>query len=525
LEKGLFNSITSNLCPNGQMNFPGGVGVTTTPSGKDIATQICGQPMGSVAADIVGLQQAYQQAVAAAGASANPNFVGETLQPDYGGGLYYPNFRTPRSYQMNFGVQHEIVKNGVISVDYIRNIGLRFLVAQDTNRIGDSRYLNTVAAQNAIAYTLETCGVTSIEQGLLSGACHNNPVTGNPLGTPRALTIADFANNGLDSGWGYLGGQPAEAYGISPDEGAAFAGMNPWYGSNTMQFSTGRSVYNALQVSYRQTAKDLIRLLPNAQFNVSYSLSRFESLAPDQDFVGAVQYDNRNPLKYFGPNGFDRTHQFSFGTVLTLPKGPQLAFIGHFNSPLPQDLRVLDLGRAGEIFHTDFTGDGTTGDLLPGTNVGSFMRDVSPGGMNKVIGAYNTAYAGKFTPAGQALVDAGLFTQAQLISLGAVADTVPLAPTGQVGNGWLRVFDVKLAVPIKFGERVRLEPSVNIYNLFNFANYANSPNTLTSGILSGDPGSANGTIYGDQANRAGLGSGVFQLGAPRQTEFGLKLTF
>ncbi|MDT8069817.1 MAG: hypothetical protein ROO76_16770 [Terriglobia bacterium] len=87
------------------------------------------------------------------------------------------------------------------------------------------------------------------------------------------------------------------------------------------------------------------------------------------------------------------------------------------------------------------------------------------------------------------------------------------------------MFDVKLAVPIKFNERVKLEPSINVYNLFNFANFANSPNTLVSGILSGDAGAANGTTYGDQANRAGLGSGVFQLGAPRQMEFGLRLTF
>ncbi len=526
LAKGLFNSITLNLCPNGQVNFPGGQTVTTTPTGKNIETQVCGQPMGSVAGDIVALQSAFQTAVAAAGASANPNFVGETLQPDYGGGLYYPNFRTPRSYQMNFGIQRQIFKDGVLSVDYIRNIGLRFLIGQDTNHMADSRYLNKTAAMNAIATTLFDCGVGSIAAGLI--ACPGGPDPDYAITTP--LTIDDFASRGLDSGWAYLGGQPAEAYGLHPDQGAAFAGVNPWYGSNTMQFSIGRSVYNALQVSYRQRATDLTRFLPGAQFNISYALSRFESPYFDQDFVtgGGGLYginDNRNPLRYFGPNGFDRTHQLGFATVLTFPKGPQLSFIGHFNSPLPQDLHILDQERAGEIFHTDLTGDGTTGDFLPGTNTGSFMRDVSPGGLNRVITAYNNTYAGKLTPAGQALVDASLFTEAQLVALGAVADSVPLAPAGQVGNGWLRVFDLKLAVPIKFTERIKLEPSMSVYNLFNFANYANSPNTLVSGILNGDPGSANGTTYGDQANRSGLGSGVFQLGAPRQMEFGLKLTF
>jgi hypothetical protein len=45
-------------------------------------------------------------------------------------------------------------------------------------------------------------------------------------------------------------------------------------------------------------------------------------------------------------------------------------------------------------------------------------------------------------------------------------------------------------------------------------------------VLNGLPGSANGTP-GEQpnANRVGLGSGVFGLGAPRVIEFSLKLSF
>lgn len=514
LATGLFNSITSNLCPGGVLTFPGGLAVTTTPSGKDIATQICGQPMGSVASDIVGLQQAFQTAVAAAGASANPNFVGETLSPDYGGGLYYPNVRTPRSYQMNLGVQQQIGTNGVLSVDFIRNIGLRFLVGMDTNHLGDARYLNMDAALHAISATTEDKGCI----GGASAAAINCAIA-------KGATIADFADFGLDSSSAYYGGQPAEAYGDNPNVGAAFAGMNPWYGANTMQFSIGRSVYNALQVSYRQRARNLTRLLPSANFTLSYSLSRFSSNAYDQDFVSGAPNDNQNPLRYNGPNGMDRTHQFSLGTVFTLPHGPQLSFVGHFNSPLPQDLRLWDQGRSGEIFHTDVTGDGTTGDIVPGTNIGSFMRSVKPGNINDVITTYNNTYAGRLTPAGQTLVNEGLFTQAQLVELGGVMDTIPVAPAAQVGNGWLRTFDTKLAVPIKIKERFTIEPSMQVFNVFNFANFATNPYTLISGILSGGAGTANGTVYKQQGNRAGLGSGVFQVAAPRQIEWSLRLTF
>ena len=70
-----------------------------------------------------------------------------------------------------------------------------------------------------------------------------------------------------------------------------------------------------------------------------------------------------------------------------------------------------------------------------------------------------------------------------------------------------------------------IEPSASIFNLFNFANF-NIPGNVLSGILTGSPGSVNGTTYADANSvRIGVGTGVFSLGAPRTVEFGLKLTF
>lgn len=42
---------------------------------------------------------------------------------------------------MNFGVQHQFGKNTVLSADYVRNVGLRYLLGQDTNKVGDARFL------------------------------------------------------------------------------------------------------------------------------------------------------------------------------------------------------------------------------------------------------------------------------------------------------------------------------------------------------------------------------------------------
>lgn len=529
LQKGLFFGEAVACGSNGtSIAFPSGP-VTTTPTGKDIATGICGQPIGSVAADVVALQKAYQAATIAAGASANPGFIGNTLsETANGNSLYAPNYHSPHSWQMNAGVQHEFGRGTVVSADYIRNVSLRYLLGIDTNHVGDARFLNTPAAVNAIATTTGKFGCAG---GASSAAIDCSIAAG--------ATIQDFAGNGLDSGAAVFGGLPSEAFGVDPSLGAAFPGINPFFGQNSMLFPTGRSVYNALEISVRQRlVTSPLGIMPfihgvNAQF--AYTLSRFNAMAGDQDFVNNA-IDQANPSAFFGPTSFDRTHQFSFGTIITLPASVQMSFIGHFNSPLPTTLQLENQGRPGEIFNTDVTGDGTfggngTGDVVPGTNIGSYGRSISANGLQSVINQYNATQAGTLTPAGQALVSAGLFTQAQLTSLGAVKDTLgPVQPGTLYANDWLRAFDLRFSVPIPIKERVRIEPSVGIYNVFNFGNFAISPDTRVSGILSANGG--NGTVYTSSTGgnsldsiRAGLGSGVFSLGAPRQLEYGLKVTF
>lgn len=533
LTKGLFNTFFTGVCPGGSVPFPSGP--VTSIDGKDIATQICGQPIGSVAQNIVDLQNAFQAATAAAGASVNPNFVGETLDANFGGGLYAPNYKSPRSVQMNVGVQHEFGKGTVVSADYIRNVSTHFLLGVDTNHVGDARFLNRPAALTAITNTTSSFGCA----GGASAAAIDCAIA-------AGATIDDFAGNGLDSGITALGGLPAEAFGVDPTVGGcdtngdcapAFGGINTFYGENAMLFPIGRSVYNALEISVRQRlVSNPLGILPfihgvNAQF--AYTLSRFDSMAGDQDFINNAN-DFNNPTAFFGPTSFDRRHQFSFGTIFTFPAAVQMSFIGHFNSPLPTTLVSEDLGRPGEIFHTDFTGDGTTGDIIPGQNIGTYGRSVSAAGLASVIANYNVNQAGSLTPAGQALVNAGLFTQTQLVQLGAVKDTLAGVQPGTLyANDWLRTFDLRFSDPIKIKERFSIEPSISIFNVFNFANFAISPQTRVNGVLSAS--SLNGTIYTSAGNsnatnsldasRAGLGSGTFSLGAPRQLEYGLKITF
>jgi len=490
---------------------------------------ICGQPIGQVQSQIASLEAEYHAfSLATAGPQPNPSYIGTSLSDTGPNGsstnLFAPNFVTPRSLQMNAGIQHEFRKGMVFTADYLRNISTHTLLAVDTNHVGDARFLNVKNAQAAIASTLAACGVNSIDAAIAS--CPGLHPTGG------GATISDFAANKLDSGYAFGGG---------PCPTCAFPGINDQLGGNQMLFPIGRSVYNGLQMSLKQDVRNPFKGVHYLNLQVSYALSKYVAMAQDSDFINSA-WDAADPTKYIGPNGLDRTHQLSFGSIVELPAHFQASLIGHFYSPLPQNLTLAPTGAPGGIFVTDVLGDGTGdgnptngsnggfGSLLPGTNLGSFGRGVTPGNINTVIGNYNSNFAGNPTPAGQALINAKLFTPAQLVSLGAVMPQVSPAPANEVGDGWLRDFDLSFGWSYKVKERVELRPGVSFFNLMNFANFDPPKNTL-SGVLSlanqaAVAGTANGTPGAQPDSlRVGLGSGVFGLGSPRVVEFSLKLSF
>ncbi len=503
LEKGLFFG-TEQFCPSGQ--------------------SWCGQTVGNVYGQIASAQTSFQKATIAAGPQANGEYVGNLMAvpSTFGLFLFAPNYKTPSSYQMNLGIQRELHPGVVLTTDYVRNVGIHALVGIDVNHLGDAQYLNVAGAQAAIASTLAACKSPSIDAAIK--ACpglHTDPNSGAVTGA----TITDFAGNGLDSENVVAGGLPGA--------NAAFSGKNLNWGQTSVLYPAGRSVYNAIDVSLAAQVHHVASGLDDVNTTVAYTYAHYNATGTaslgDADF-GGNGWDNNHPTKYFGPTSLDRHNQFSLGMSLKSFYGVEFNTIAHLYSSLPTNLNLPTVG-AGDIFIDDANGSGVIGDLVPGTNVGAFNRKYSGKNINKLIGEYNATYAGKLSPAGQALVSAGLFTSTEMSQLGGVLESLTPAPANQASNDILRTWDVTFGRTIKVREYCSVRPTIAFFNILNAVNYnnrtgANGANVI-GGALNGQPGSPNGTAghISEQNFRVSAGSGVYAEGSPRQLEFGLKVNF
>ncbi len=542
IKTGLFNDATHTIC--------GGVNSLALPDGTTINSDggvpfstFCAQPISKAGAHFISVQNTYQSVTKSVGPASNGSYIGNTLTTT---AAYGAPFRSPYSEQWNFGIQREMFSGSVLSVDYIHNSTLKLAQPIDVNHVGAARTLNTAAALNAIKATTASFGCSG-----------GSSATAINCAIQAGATIADFAGNGLDSGNALFSGFPASLNGATPSTGAAFPGVNPAFGNMDFIFPAGRSGYDALQVVLRQQKAHPMRGVMSSNLQVSYSFSRIVSTMPfgnggagDQFFITQdAVYNNDNPTLNIGRSSLDHTHQISFGGSATLKYGPQIGIIGHFFSAAPADLTLDPAGSTGSatasIYSSDVNGDGLLADLIPGTAPGYYMHEYKGGNLNKLISNYNATSAGHVTPAGQALVNAGLFTPNQLAVLNAVQQPIsPVAGNMALENAFYRNLDVSIAYPIrinKLREGMSLVPTVAFYNIGNFSNFKNYTAAQGSSLLAntttaGTPaavasGSIDGLLNGrntfdvhDQ-NRVQRGSGTSDIGGPRTTEFQLKLNF
>lgn len=511
----------------------GGANTITMPDGSAVSSvngvplsTICNQSIAQSAPQIAQLKSQFQALSQTGG--PNPGYIG-TGNALFANGIYGSRFLSPYAIQFNGGIEREIARGTVLSIDYVHNATIKVPLLIDVNHVGAARYLNTAAARAAIIATTSSFPGCP---GDGSAADINCAIAGG-------AQITDFAANGLDSGNQFSNSVTYRAQGqASP---AAFAGANPNVGKGLFILPVGRSGYDALQIVLRQQVMHPVRGITSSTFQFSYNLSKIDNPVSGTNtgdqFFNSLPYDYDDPNQFMGRPNLDHTNQLSFGGTIAVKYGLNVSLIGHFYSAGATTLTLDEgSGDAGEIFRTDVTGDGSTGDLVPGTLPGDYMHRIKGSGLNRLINNYNGARAGQPTPAGQALISAGLMTVQQLQALNGVQQQIATVPTTPIGNPAFRAFDATISYPIhlsRIREGLSLEPAVSMYNLANMSNFGTLSgilaNTATAG---GAVGSTNSFLNGpnnqavyDGSPRTQRGSGTFAAGAPRTTEFSLKLNF
>ncbi len=370
-------------------------------------------------------------------------------------------FKIPYATQMNFGIQHEVKPGHVFTADFLYNhgVGMPFL-GEDLECRRCAKTLNVAKAQAKV-------------NSVLGGLTVDQWIAANP---GKTISRFGLANDTIFQG-------------LTPDPNS------PYPETQTTNFIRARVMtrggftkYWGLQMKMTGRMGSHGRLLRDMAYHAAWAIGRSDatngSFRPE--FLNNAQNKlNPRDARYFGPVPEDRLHLVSGAIFWNTLGGVRLSQRWTFQSTPRDSLFIPALGGISgpnAIFTTDATGSGSIGGggpvvgLIPGLNWGQWGRGVNSfAQLNQILTNYNSAVAGTLTPAGQALVNAGIFTKDQLVKLKAVFPTIPLVPTS---NPWpfqrLVNADVGVTRPTKIGERIEVIPWFQVFNLFNETGLTNN---------------------------------------------------
>ncbi len=183
-----------------------------------------------------------------------------------------------------------------------------------------------------------------------------------------------------------------------------------------------------------------------------------------------------------GPLDRDITHILNLASVVQLPWRFRLGL--NFSYATAPPLSAFVGG-------SDFNGDGTTNDLLPGTTVSALNRGLGREELESLVAQFNQTHAGK------------------LDGKGALIPRLTLPEQYWFGDNF-HSLDLRLSREFVFQERWRLILIGEVFNLYNAAN------------LSGHSGNLTNAAFGQPTSRA---TQVFGSGGPRAFQFGVRLSF
>jgi hypothetical protein len=235
---------------------------------------------------------------------------------------------------------------------------------------------------------------------------------------------------------------------------------------------------NVYEAPFRTLYKGLLvgadkRLSRGIQILGSYAYSR----GTTTNFGNGFNLDNW--LQNRGPLG-DPSHVLNVASVVHLPQRVELGL--NFSYSSAQKFTAYLGG-------IDLNGDGTTGDLLPGTTLNAFNRTLGKSDLAHLVDQFNQTYAGTKDAQGRSI---------QRIAL----------PTRYSFGGNSQSLDLRITRSFVLRDRWRLSLIGEAFNLYNKANLTGYSGDLTS------------PAFGQPTSRA---SQVFGSGGPRAFQLAIKV--
>jgi hypothetical protein len=430
-----------------------------------------------------------------------PNPFGSILDPSKGQdpgwanfrpitmfGELQPKLRSQYTEQYNFGIQHEVLKDTVLSVGYVGSQGHRLLATHDLNPANAQSCLDIIATNGGCG-TFFGDSAISIAPG----------TTIAPQGLHLPYGPTPFIPGGTvvgAAGITLVGLRPYSSPNCNPLTGNGCpTDGTPVFSSIYAQDTIANSAYNSLQASLER------RFSNGLQFEIAYTFSK--SIDGASSFENALKPICNEVLNNFSCNRslslFDARHRLVLSYLWELPvpkyggaKGKILdnwavSGITSFQSGFP--IRMLSL--QDQELEND-----TGGFEAPG-------RPILTGPLH-----FSNPRSGYYF-------------------CGANSSSCPIqsAPLGSLGGPrsiccgpGINNFDMSLQKGIPIGETVHAEFRAEFFNIFNHSQFLNPDGNISDATFNSDGVTVNTQTPGNFGR-------VLHTREPRQIQFALKFSF
>jgi hypothetical protein len=366
---------------------------------------------------------------------------------------FKPGLATGYVHQFNFNVQHEILRNTVVDVGWVRTQGVKLFTWLDYNQ--PRIYGDFLTAFNELRAFRAAGAAPSPTNTLVR-------IFGTPSAAVSAIGASTIDQGQAGTAAGTVDGTYFSRY--------AAAGVSQYYIRNFPQFNQfiygtndGRLWYDSLQFRLRRVMGSL-----RTEFNYTFSKSLDNSSVDGNGFTAPL--DNWNLALHKGRGDYDRPHSANWSVIYQLPFGTGQKWAADAPGWVKQiiggwETGILGLWQSGTVF--SFSSGRRTGP----TTAAALIDYSGDRNIGEVIRQGNGVY---------------FFTPEQITSLTAATNFPAPGTVGTSGRNAFRgprFFNFDLSLVKKFSmpwEGHALQFRTEAYNLFNNANFGLPAATITT---------------------------------------------